>query len=237
MKLKGKTAVITGASRGLGRQLALVFAGRGARLLLLARNSEQLAEVAEQARGQGVTCEAIVCDLADSSAIAAAAERIHDRGGVDVLVNNAGIGSYKPFLEHSLAEHDAIIDANLRGVVHLTQHLLPGMLERGSGHIVSIASDLATRSIPNMVVYSATKFALRGFSLGLATEVKARGVKVSLINPGVIDTCFNGAIEGSQDAFGALQPDQLAALIVSVIEQPGAQMIDELTVHPQGQEY
>lgn len=237
MMLEGKTAAITGASRGLGRQLALALAARGTQLKLLARGIAQLEEVAAQVRGHGVPCQAIVCDMADRDAVAAAAERIGEGGGVDILINNAGTGFYKPFLKHSLAEHDAIIDANLRGVVHLTQHLLPAMLERGCGHIVNIASDLATRVIPNMVVYSATKFALRGFSLALAQEVKGRGVKVSLINPGIIDTGFNGALEGSKDAFGALRPDQLATLVMSVLEQPGFQMIDELTVHPLGQDY
>ena len=111
------------------------------------------------------------------------------------------------------------------------------MLKRGSGHIVNIASDVALTPIGNMAVYAASKFGVRGFSLSLAREVKGKGVKVSLINPGIVDTAFNDGEEGSKDGARALRPGQLAYLVVQVLEQPGYQMIDELTVHPQMQEY
>jgi short-subunit dehydrogenase len=162
---------------------------------------------------------------------------VNGAGGADILINNAGLGFYKPFLEHSPEEHDTIIDVNLRGLVHLTQGLLPPMLERGSGHVVNIASDVATTPIANMAVYAASKFAVRGFTLSLAREVKDRGVKVSLINPGIIDTGFNEGEEGSKDASWSLKPTELAALVVEVLLQPGYQMVDELTVHPQLQDY
>ena len=237
MTLSGKTAVISGASRGLGRQLALALAERGVHLHLIARGREQLAAVATQASALGVTCNALVCDLADAHALSAVAERVRAHGEVDILINNAGLGFYKPFVDHSSAEHDAIIDVNLRAPVLLTRLLLPDMLARGSGHIVNIGSDLAARTIPNMAVYTATKFALRGFTLSLAQEVRSRGIKVSLVNPGIIDTGFNNAVEGSKTAADALQPNQLAGLVVMVLEQPGPQMIDEITVHPQMQVY
>ena len=233
----GKVALISGASRGLGRQLALRLADKGADLVLLARDQQELDALAEQVRKRGVGCEAITCDLAKPDEIAAACARINALGGVDLLINNAGLGFYKPFLEHSLAEHDRIIDVNLRGLIHLTQQLLPLMLERGSGHIVNIASDVAANPIANMAVYAASKFAVRGFTLSLAREVKSQGVKVSLINPGIIDTGFNDGEEGAKDASWSLQPNELADLIISVLEQPGYQMIDELTVHPQMQDY
>jgi short-subunit dehydrogenase len=235
--LRDRKALVSGASKGLGRQLALQLAQKGADLVLLARDRDRLEEVARQVRRRGAGCEAMVCDLSRTGEIAEACARINAAGGVDVLINNAGLGFYKPFLEHSLREHDAIIDVNLRGLIHLTQRLLPSMLERGSGHIVNIASDVATTPIANMAVYAASKFAVRGFSLSLAREVKGQGVKVSLINPGIVDTGFNEGEEGTKDASWSLQPKELATLIVSVLEQPGYQMIDELTVHPQMQEY
>jgi len=235
-KLEGRSALVSGASKGLGRQLALRLADKGADLVLLARDRQQLDAVAVQVRQRGVACEATACDLAKPNEIVDACSRINAGGGVDMLINNAGFGFYKPFLEHSLAEHDRIIDVNLRGLIHLTQQLLPPMLERGSGHIINIASDLALTPIANMAVYAASKFAVRGFTLSLAREVKSKGVKVSLINPGIIDTGFNNAEEGSKPASWALQPDDLADLIVKVLEQPGYQMIDELTVHPQMQD-
>jgi short-subunit dehydrogenase len=179
----------------------------------------------------------IPCDLARGEEIARVCEGVNAAGSVDILINNAGFGFYRPFLDHSPSEHDAIIDVNLRAVIHLTQWLLPPMLKRGSGHIVNIASDVALTPIGNMAVYAASKFGVRGFSLSLAREVKGKGVKVSLINPGIVDTAFNDGEEGSKDGARALRPGQLASLVVQVLEQPGHQMIDELTVHPQMQEY
>jgi len=237
MPLRGKIALVSGASRGLGRQLALQLADRQANLVLLARDPVRLDEVAARVRSTGSACETMVCDLAKTGEIADVCSHISARGGVEILINNAGLGFYKPFLEHSLTEHDTILDVNLRSLIHLTQRLLPSMLERGAGHIVNIASDLAFTPIANMAVYAASKFAVRGFTLSLAREVKHKGVKVSLINPGIVDTGFNAGVEGAKDASVALRPAALAALIVSVLEQPGYQMIDELTVHPQMQDY
>ena len=235
-KLSEMRALVSGASKGLGRQLTFRLADKGADLVLLARDRERLEEVARKVRARGVGCESIACDLSRTDAIAEACSQVNAGGGVDILVNNAGLGYYKPFLEHSPDEHDAIIDVNLRGLIHLTQRLLPLMIERGSGQILNIASDVAATPIANMAVYAASKFAVRGFTLSLAREVKAQGVKVSLINPGIIDTGFNDAEEGSKEASWALQPGELADLIVTVLEQPGYQMIDELTVHPQMQD-
>jgi short-subunit dehydrogenase len=235
--LRGKVALLSGASKGLGRHLALQLAGKGVDLVLLARGLDRLEEVAGEARKRGVSCEPIACDLSKAEQIAAACTRVNDAGGADILLNNAGLGFYKPFLEHSIEEHDTIVDVNLRGLIHMTQRLLPPMLERRSGHIVNIASDVANTPIANMAVYAASKFAVRGFTLSLAREVKDKGVKVSLINPGIIDTGFNDGEEGSKQVSRSLQPGELAALIVSVLEQPGYQMIDELTVHPRMQDY
>jgi short-subunit dehydrogenase len=235
--LAGKTAVVSGASKGLGRELALRLAEKGANLVLLARDPDRLDQVAAESRTRGIRCEPIRCDLAQTSEIAAACVRLATAGGVDIIINNAGHGYYKPFLEHSPEELDAIIDVNLRGLVLLTHRLLPSMLERGTGHIVNIASDVAFTPIANMAVYAASKFAVRGFTLSLAREIKDRGIKVSLINPGIIDTGFNDGEPGTKDPSWSLRPDELAALIVDVLEQPGYQMIDELTVHPQMQKY
>ena len=233
------TVLLTGASRGLGRQLALRLAGRAERLALVARDAEAAGELAAHIRAAGDTrAEAFAHDLAAPDGAGLCAAAVHEAfGDVDVLINNAGVGHWRPFLEHGPAEHDRIIDVNFRAVVHLTQAVLPAMVARGRGHVVNIASDLATRPLGNMAVYAATKFALRGFSLSLSQEVRPRGVRVTLVNPGLIDTAFGGRVEGSLDARGALQPDELARLVVEMIEQPGHQLVDEVTVHALGQDY
>ena len=158
-------------------------------------------------------------------------------GTPDVLINNAGIGWWRPFLEHSAQDHDLMIDLNFRAVVHLTQALLPRMIERGSGHLINIASDLADRPLGNMAVYTATKYAMRGFSLSLSQELRPRGIGVSLLDPGLIDTSFHDSEEGSLDEAVALKPGPLAQLVLTIMEQPGHQLIDEIVVHARGQDY
>ncbi len=231
--------LITGATRGLGRSLAVELAARGSRLCLLARGASDLRQLAQQLRDEhNITIHELPCDLSDSAQIYATLGAFQEQHGTpDVIVNNAGIGGYKPFAEFTAEELDQIIDINLRGVLHLTRAVLPTMLDRGSGQVINIASDLSDRPLANMVAYAASKFALRGFSLSLMREVKDRGIKVSLINPGFLDTAFHGEAHGERPAQSALKPDQLARVVVDVICQPGYQMIDELTVHAQHQDY
>jgi short-subunit dehydrogenase len=235
--MQDKTVLITGASRGLGRALALLYAKQGSNLILLARSAKELDEVAQEAKPNAANVNSFVCDLTDTQQIEKVCRFINQDHQVDVLINSAGMGFYKPFLEHSIAEHDAILDLNVRGLIHITQHLLPGLINRKSGHIVNIASDVGITAIKNMAVYSASKFAVRGFTLSLAKEVREHGVKVSLVNPGIIDTAFNSGKEGSKDADWSLRPTELAGLIYQVTTQPGYQLVDEITVHPLGQDY
>lgn len=236
-ELNNKTAVITGASRGLGRHIAQQLAQAGCRLILLARNQEQLASLQDELQQAGHEVEIIACDLGQTVSRQAAIEKVLQHGTIDILINNAGTGWYKEFLEHSPEEHDRIIDTNFRAAVHLTQAILPGMLQQASGHIVNIGSDLSHRPLSKMAVYVASKHAMRGFSLSLLREVKHKGVRVSLVNPGIIDTNFDNGVEGSREASWSLRPAQLAKLVVYVLSQPGYQLIDEVDVHPLMQDF
>ena len=234
--LSDKTAVVTGASRGLGRAVSRVLAREGCRLGLIARDASALSALAAELDGTEV--HAVPADLARREDIDGAVRRVAESLGCpEILVNNAGLGQYRPFLENTADDDDRIMDVNFRAAVHLTRGFLPGMLERGSGHIVNIASDLSFTPLANMAVYAASKFALRGFSLSLAREVKDRGVRVSLVNPGIIDTAFNDGEEGRQGAEAALQPGQLAEAVLQVLTQPGFQMVDEITLHAVHQDY
>jgi short-subunit dehydrogenase len=230
------TWLITGASRGLGRHLALTLAARGHDVLAAARDGERLAQLADQApRGR---IRPLLLDLASSAGPGAAVSAaISTLEHLDGVINNAGIGVYKPFIEHSERESMDILQVNFGAVVQICHAVLPKLLAQGSGHIVNIGSDLARRPLANMAVYAASKHALAGFSHSLLREVKDAGIKVSLINPGIIDTDFGGAAEGSRDAASSLQPAQLARLILEIIEQPGSMLVDELTVHPLGQDF
>ncbi len=239
MNIKDEVVVVTGASKGLGAAIAKRLAHAGGSLALVARGKQELNRLAEQLTCEyGVIAQGFICDLGNTDAILNCSKQILSAfGHVDTLINNAGLGFYKPFLEHSIAEHEAIIDVNIKGAVHLSYALLPQMLERGHGQIINIASDVSHRPQPNMAVYSASKFALRGFSLSLLREVKDKGVKVSLLNPGIIDTCFNGNTPGNSRAIDALQPDTVAEIVFQLMTQPKYQLIDELTLLPQSQDF
>lgn len=231
------TWIVTGASRGLGRHLTQQLAQRGHAVLAIARDAARLAALAAE---DPAHITPLALDLADAAAIAPTMARaLAALPRIDGLVNNAGFGAYKPFLDHTEAESLALVQVNFTAAVQLCHAVLPRLLQQRSGHIVHIASDLARRPLPNMAVYAAAKHALAGFSHSLLREVKAHGVKVSLVNPGIIDTDFGAAdgqpLEGTRGADWSLRPAALAALIVQMVEQPGSMLVDELTVHPLGQ--
>lgn len=230
------TWLITGASRGLGRHLALALARRGQGVIAAARDRERLLALAAEVPPGMI--KPLVLDLSDGATLAATVARaVAPLARLSGVINNAGIGVYKPFIEHSERESLDILQVNLAAVVQVCHAVLPKLLAQGSGHIVNIGSDLARRPLANMAVYAASKHGLAGFSQSLLREVKGAGVRVSLINPGIIDTDFGGAIEGSRDESWSLRPAQLAELIVQIIEQPGSLLVDELTVHPLGQDF
>jgi short-subunit dehydrogenase len=231
------TWIVTGASRGLGRHLVQQLAARGRPVLAVARDAARLQALADAHPGLVMP---LVLDLADAAAIGPTVARaLPALPAVEGLVNNAGFGAYKPFLEHSEAESMALVQVNFTAALQMCHAVLPRMLAQGRGHIVNIASDLARRPLANMAVYAAAKHGLAGFSHSLLREVKGQGVRVSLVNPGIIDTDFGAAdgerLEGSRGADWSLRPADLAALIVSLTEQPGSLLVDEITVHPLGQ--
>ncbi len=230
------TWFITGASRGLGRHLTRQLAERGNRVIACARDRTRLAALAgDFAPG---LVQPLELDLSDGSQIqtriAAALERVEGLAGV---INNAGFGFYKPFLAHTESEVTSIIQVNLTAAMQVCHAILPRLIAQGYGHIVNVGSDLGRRPLANMTAYVASKHGLTGFSHSLRREVQSAGIKVSLINPGVIDTDFGGGTEGTRDPAGSLHPAELARLILQVIEQPGSTLVDELSVHPLGQDF
>ena len=231
--------LVTGASRGLGRQIAVACAARGYRLALVARDQDSLNDLANNLKNDhGCEAGVFAYDLAEAGMAVHCIDSVQAAmGPVNVLINNAGTGWFKPFTEHTASEHDRMIDLNFRAVVHLTHAVLPSMLERKQGHVINIASDLSHRALGNMAVYTATKHAMRGLSHSLSQELRPQGIKVTQINPGMIDSSFNNSIEGNMDEADALKTIPLAELIMQVMEQPGHQMVDEIDVHAMGQDY
>jgi len=193
MDLKGKTALVTGASRGIGPHLAAALAGRGMNLVLAGRSDRELEAVAAEQRKLGVRVLAVVTDLLDADArtlLVGACER--EFGGVDVLVNNAGGDPLREFDEMSIEENLAILDLNLTAPIALTHLVLPGMLARGRGYIVNISAMAGRVSFPFTEAYAAAKDGVIGFTRVLRSDYRARGVTASVLILGAIKGAGQG---------------------------------------------
>ena len=193
-KLEGKTALVTGASRGIGAAIAKRLAADGANVAITyAKGANAAAQVVEEIEHAGGKAIAVQADAVDTNAVTAAVERaVSTFGGLDVLVNNAGTAIPKPFEETTLEEVDRMIDINLRGVFIATQATLKRM--RDGGRIITIGSCVGERMMtPGLVAYAATKGAVKMFTQGLSREVGQRGITVNNIQPGPIDTDLNPA--------------------------------------------
>jgi short-subunit dehydrogenase len=187
MELKGKTALITGASRGIGPHLATALADRGMNLVLTGRSASELEVVAAEQRKRGARVLTVACDLLDDGArtlLVGAAER--EFGGVDVLVNNAGGDPLREFDAMSIEENLAILELNLTAPIALTHLVLPSMLSRGSGHVVNISAMAGRISFPFTEAYAAAKDGLIGFTRVFRSDYRARGVTASVLILGAI---------------------------------------------------
>ena len=197
--LAGRAALVTGASRGIGRAIAVELARRGAQVVLVARNAEELEGVAAELRANGAAAAAVPADVSDEgAAIRAVREAESVAGPLDVLVNAAGISPVYARSERlELAAWDRVIATNLRACFVLCQAVGAGMLERGSGSIVNIASIAATVGIERQAAYCASKGGLLALTRALAVEWAGRGVRVNAVGPGYVRTSLTGGLLGN----------------------------------------
>src|SRR5512136_1720167 len=161
MLLKDKVALVTGASKGIGKAISLAFAAEGANLIVCSRTKSQIEEVAEAIRATGRNCLAAVAAVErEADVTQMVRDGLAHFGKIDILVNNAGISNPKPFLETSMSDWDEALTVNLKGVVLCTRAVLPHMLQRGAGRIINIASAAGVRGLPGSPAYTASKFAV-----------------------------------------------------------------------------
>jgi len=232
-----QTILVTGASRGLGRHLSLRLARDGANVVLCARSDADLQAVAEEVKAAGGTPMVYRLDVRDRAAFSACLAAVQTRfGGLDALVLNAGLSPIKPFAEWTPEEIDEVLDVNLRAVVHGAHAALPYLLAR-RGHLVIVASDVGRRPAANLTPYAAAKHGVVGFAGSLLREVKGQGVRVTSLLPGIIDTYFGGGAEGSRDESWAMRPEAVADTIAWILAQPPGVVLDEVTIHPLGQDF
>lgn len=218
MSLQGSVALVTGASRGIGCATARELHARGASVGLLARSEPELAALATEL---GERTAFAVADVADAGAVDAAVGSLVDAlGPVDVLVNNAGVGAYAAVLEEERGTHERLMRVNYLGTVHPTLAVLPQMAGRRRGHIVNVASIAGRVGAPFEAAYSASKFAVVGWSEALAAEVAPLGVRVSLVNPGPVDTSFTDArgVPFQRSVPRPIAPERVAAAVAHAVE-------------------
>jgi len=199
MEFTDQVVLITGASNGIGKQLALDFAKHGAVVIGCGRSIERLKDVLKEVRQASPSSLMMGCDVSDPEQVHGMIGKVlGDYGRVDILINNAGIGMRRPFAETSLATIEEIMRVNYFGAVYCTHELLPSMITRHSGHIVNISSVAGKIGTLNMAAYCASKFAMNGWSESLYHELKPLGVKVSVLCPGPVHTGFSRDFSDSE---------------------------------------
>ena len=193
--LEGRIAVITGASKGLGRQMAESLAAAGAAVALVARSEALLEDVAAGIRNQGGKAELLVADVTDETGVGEVAQHVEEKLGVcDILINNAGINNRKSIEDFTLAEWQEILAVNLTGPFLLSRAFVPGMKSKKFGRIINMTSIMTHVSLPNRTGYSATKAGLLGFTKSLALELASFNITVNGISPGPFGTEMNKAL-------------------------------------------
>ena len=227
--IKDKVAVVTGASRGIGRATALNLAYSGAIVYAGARSMEDL----EALEGEHENIQGLQLDVADPTSVTAFSQAVLDHHAVDILVNNAGVGVFKSVEALSLEEWDRIYNVNVRGTFLVTQAFLPSIRERG-GHIIIVTSDVSSRTFANGSLYTSSKFAQRAFTRALQMEVEGDGVRVSEVRPGVVATHFGDSQPQAVDE-NALSPQDVADAILYALTRPARMRLDEILFHPMGQ--
>lgn len=218
MRIAGAVAIITGASRGIGRTTARALHGRGATVGLIARSRGALDGLAHEL---GPESGVAMADVADRDQLETAiAHLVETLGPVDILVNNAGIGAYASMLEEASDTFEHLMRVNYLGTVYATLAVLDGMVARRKGHIVNVASVAGRLGAPFEAAYSASKFAVVGMSESLAAEVHPFGIAVSLVNPGPVATDFTKArgVPFQRSVPRPVSPERVAALVVRAIE-------------------
>ncbi len=189
MLLRDKVALVTGASRGIGRAISLGFAAEGADLIICARTESQIRALAEEIRAKGRRCLGVVASVENETEVNRMVEEgLAMFGRIDILVNNAGLSNPKPFLETTMADWDEALNVNLKGVILCMRAVLPGMLRRGSGKVINIASAAGLRGLPGSTAYAASKAAVIALTQALGDELMGRGIRINVVCPGPVKT-------------------------------------------------
>lgn len=226
--LDGKVAVVTGGNRGIGRGIAEALAREGARVALTSRSASPAAEAARAISGEAL---GFACDVRSYESVRSLFGEV-DRafGGVDVLVNNAGVGKFAPVADMEPEDFREVIETNLNGVFYCCHAAIPSMRKRGGGYIFNISSLAGKNPFANGAAYNASKFGLNGFSEALMMEVRYDGIRVSYLMPGSVATEFGRGSTAKQG--WALQPEDVAEVVLDLLRSPPRALYSRVEMRP-----
>lgn len=228
--VKGKAAIVTGASKGIGKSIALSLSEAGASVVLAARHEKELAAVEKEIHEAGGTCLSVPTDVSAEDQILRLAKCTIDMfGRIDILINNAGYGVFSKVIDTSLRDYDGMMSVNLRGVFLSCKAVLPNMIEHKSGAIINIASLAAKNSFVGGATYAATKWGLLGFSRSLMLEVRDFNIRVVTICPGSVNSNFSN---DAKDSDKIIQPQDVADTVLFALTMPARSNVSEIDIRP-----
>lgn len=245
MSIQNQIVLITGASSGIGSALARIFAQAGAKLILVARRQEKLQQLAEELSQSTSDIHLLPLDVCDRAAVESALANLpHSWSAVDILINNAGLSRGLDKLHAgSFQDWEEMIDTNIKGLLYLTRLIVPGMVERDRGHVVNLGSTAGHQTYPNGNVYCATKAAVRVISEGLKQDLLGTSVRVSCVDPGLVETEFSqvrfrGDTERAKKVYQGLTPltpADVADVVFFCVTRPPHVNISEVLLMPTDQ--
>lgn len=232
MDLKAKVAIVTGGTKGIGRGIAEALVRAGVSVCVSARQVEVIGEASSQDKQNGAREIMFPCDVRDYDHVKALVDyTVKELGGLDILINNAGIGMFDTVENTSPEDFRAVLETNLFGVFHCCHAAIPEMKKRGGGYIINISSLAGANPHPRMAAYNASKFGLNGFSEALMQEVRHDNIKVSYIMPGSVNTEFGGDSPSDEKGW-QLTPQDIARVVIDLLHHDDRSLPSRIEIRP-----
>ncbi len=231
--MEREVSIVTGAGKGIGKGIALRLADEGHNLIITSRTEKDLQILQEEIRSKNVECEYFTGDVYDVEFVNSSVQKVFEKfGKVDHLINNAGFGIFKKFIDSTLEEFKSQINTNLFGVYNFTKAVLPEMIKRNSGSIINISSLAGKNSFVGGTMYSASKHALMGFTKSLMLEVREYNVRVAAVCPGSVETNFGSGNSSPMNSKNILMPEDIAEVVATIIKLPVTALMSEVDIRP-----